>query len=120
MSLTMGITDNSPTGKLIRNIMRLFSEFERYVIIQRTQEGKAIALQNTNFRSGSPKKFSKAKINQALELLQTHSCKQIVAMIRINMATLVWIINCITYVCRKRLVMMILIIIIYFLCFILS
>ena len=35
--LNIGIIDNSPTGKLIRNIMLAFSEFERDMIIQRTQ-----------------------------------------------------------------------------------
>ena len=86
--LNMGIIDSSPTGKLIRNIMLSFSEFERDMIIQRTQEGKAIAKQNPNFRDGRPKKFSRAQINHALELLQTHSYKQVAAMTGISRATL--------------------------------
>lgn len=86
--LNMGIIDNSPTGKLIRNIMLAFSEFERDMIIQRTQEGKAIARQNPNFRDGRPKKFSKIQIEHALELLQTHSYKQVAAMTGISRATL--------------------------------
>ena len=84
----MGIIDNSPTGKLIRNIMLAFSEFERDIIIQRTQEGKAVARQNPNFRDGRPKKFSSTQIEHALELLQTHSYKQVVAMTGISRATL--------------------------------
>ena len=47
--LNMGIIDDSPTGKLIRNIMLSFAEFERDIIKQRTQEGKAIARQNPQF-----------------------------------------------------------------------
>ena len=86
--LNMGIIDSSPTGKLIRNIMLSFSEFERDMIIQRTQEGKAVARQNPNFRDGRPKKFSRAQINHALELLQTHSYKQVAAMTGISRATL--------------------------------
>ena len=86
--LNLGIIDSSPTGKLIRNIMLSFSEFERDMIIQRTQEGKAIAKQNPNFRDGRPKKFSRAQINHALELLQTHSYKQVAAMTGISRATL--------------------------------
>ena len=86
--LNMGIIDSSPTGKLIRNIMLSFSEFERDMIIQRTQEGKAIARQNPNFHDGRPKKFSKAQINHALELLQKHSYKQVSAMTGISRATL--------------------------------
>ena len=67
--LNMGTIDSSPTGKLIRNIMLSFAEFERDMIKQRTLEGKAIARQNPNFREGRPKKFSRAQINHALELL---------------------------------------------------
>lgn len=87
--LNMGIIDSSsPTGKLIRNIMLSFSEFERDMIIQRTQEGKAIARQNPNFSDGRPKKFSRTQINHALELLQTHSYKQVATMTGISRATL--------------------------------
>ena len=86
--LNMGIVDDSPTGKLIRNIMLAFSEFERDMIIQRTQEGKAVARQNPNFHDGRPKKFSKLQIYHALELLQTHSYQQVAAMTGISRATL--------------------------------
>ncbi|MBR2209059.1 MAG: recombinase family protein [Synergistaceae bacterium] len=86
--LNMGIIDDSPTGKLIRNIMLSFAEFERDLIMQRTLEGKAIAKQNPNFRDGRPKKFSRAQINHALELLKTHSYNQVVAMTGISRATI--------------------------------
>jgi len=87
--LNMGIIDGSPTGKLIRNIMLSFAEFERDIIKQRTQEGKAIAKQNPDFREGRPKKFSRAQINHALELLKTHSYKQVVSMTGISTTTLI-------------------------------
>ena len=38
--LNMGLMDNTPTGKLIRNIMLAFAEFERDMIIERTQDGR--------------------------------------------------------------------------------
>ena len=38
--LNMGCMDNSPTGRLITNVMLAFAEFERDMIIERTQEGK--------------------------------------------------------------------------------
>jgi len=41
--LNIGIIDNYLTGKLIRNIMLSFAEFERDMIIQRMQEGKTVA-----------------------------------------------------------------------------
>lgn len=87
--LNMGIIDDSPTGKLIRNIMLSFSEFERDIILQRTQEGKVIARQNPNFRDGRPKKFKREQINHALELLKDHSYKQVSAMTGISATTLV-------------------------------
>ena len=86
--LNLGIIDNSPTGKLIRNIMLSFSEFEREIIIQRTQEGKAIAKQNPNFQEGRPKKFKREQISHALELLKTNSYKQVYQMTGISPATL--------------------------------
>ena len=53
--LNMGFMDNSPTGKLIMNVMFAFAEFERDMIIQRTSEGKEIARSRTDFREGRPK-----------------------------------------------------------------
>ena len=87
--LNMGIIDSSPTGKLIRNIMLSFAEFERDLIIQRTQEGKAVARQKPDFHDGRPKKFSKTQINHALELLQSFSYKQVESMTGISVSTLV-------------------------------
>lgn len=50
--LNMGLMDNTPTGKLIRNIMFAFAEFERDMIVQRTMEGKLIARQREGYREG--------------------------------------------------------------------
>ena len=50
--LNMGLLNNTPTGKLIRNIMLSFAEFERDMIVERTQEGKAIARQREGYREG--------------------------------------------------------------------
>ena len=74
--LNMGTIDDTPTGRLIRNIMLSFSEFEHDLIVQRTQEGKAIARQNADFKDGRPKKYSRVQLDHALEILETHSYKQ--------------------------------------------
>ena len=42
--------------------MLAFSEFERDMFIQRTQEGKEIARQNPNYRDGRSKKFSRIQM----------------------------------------------------------
>lgn len=86
--LNLGVIDNSPTGKLIRNIMLSFSEFEHDMIVQRTQEGKAIARQNSDFRDGRPKKFTRVQLDHALELLETHSYKQVERITGISITTI--------------------------------
>ncbi len=48
--LNMGKIDDTPTGKLIRNVMLSFAEFERDMIMQRTAEGKAIAKQQPGYK----------------------------------------------------------------------
>ncbi len=87
--LNMGLMDNTPTGKLIRNIMLAFAEFERDMIVERTQEGKVIAKQNPDFREGRPKKFSKAQMNHAVELLNRYSYKQVEQMTGISKSSLI-------------------------------
>ena len=86
--LNMGVIDNTPTGKLIRNIMLSFSEFEHDLIVQRTQEGKAIARQNADFRDGRPKKYTRVQLDHALELLETHSYKQVERITGISITTI--------------------------------
>lgn len=87
--LNMGLMDNTPTGKLIRNIMLAFAEFERDMIVERTQEGKTIAKQNPDFKEGRPKKFSKAQVSHAVELLDEYSYKQVEQMTGISKSTLI-------------------------------
>ena len=87
--LNMGLMDNSPTGRLIRNVMLAFAEFERDMIVERTSEGKSIAKQNPDFREGRPKKFSNAQINHALSLLNEYSYKQVEQMTGISKSTLI-------------------------------
>lgn len=85
----MGLIENTPTGKLIFTIMSGFAEFERDMIVERTQEGKAIAKQRNDFREGRPKKFSKKHIVHALDLLRNHSYKEVESMTGISKSTLI-------------------------------
>lgn len=87
--LNMGLMDNTPTGKLIRNIMLAFAEFERDMIIERTQEGKAIAKKQPDFGEGHPRLYSKKQIQHALGLLQDHSYKQVTELTGISKSTLI-------------------------------
>lgn len=87
--LNMGLMDNTPTGKLIRTIFLGFAEFERDMIVERTQEGKAIAKQKPDYREGRPKAYGKKQIQHALELLENHSYKQVEALTGISKSTLI-------------------------------
>ena len=86
--LNMGMVDNTPTGKLVRNIMLAFAEFERDMIVERTGEGKAIARQNPDFKEGRPPKYGRAQLNHAMELLENHSYKEVSEMTGISKSTL--------------------------------
>ena len=55
--LNMGRLDNTPNGKLMRNIVASFAEFERDMIVSRMEEGKEYAkAHNPNYREGRPKR----------------------------------------------------------------
>lgn len=85
----LGILDNSSMSTLMRNILLSFAQFERDMIVERTQEGKAIARQNPDFREGRPKKYSRMQIKHALELLKHYSYRQVEAMTGISKSTLI-------------------------------
>lgn len=92
--LNMGLMDNTPTGKLIRTIFLGFAEFERDMIVERTQEGKAIARANAKargaeYKEGRPKVHKKAAIEHALELLESHTYTEVTEMTGISKSTLI-------------------------------
>lgn len=86
--LNIGIMDNTPSLKLIRNIFFAFAEFERDMIVERTQEGKAIAKQKADFREGRPRKYKREQYDLAMTLLEKNSINQVSAMVGIPRATL--------------------------------
>lgn len=87
--INIGILDNTPSSKLIRNIFFSFAEFERDMIVERTQEGKAIAKQNPDFREGRPKTYGKKQIEHALSMLDSMSYKQVEELTGISKSTLI-------------------------------
>ncbi len=87
--LNMGLIENTPTGRLVFNVMSAFAEFERDMIVERTQEGKQIARQREDFREGRPKKYSKKQLEHALKLLETNSYKEVEDMTGISKSTLI-------------------------------
>lgn len=69
--------------------MSSFAEFDRDMIVERTQEGKQIAKKRGDFREGRPKKYSKKQIEHALMLKKTYSYKQVEEMTGISKSTLI-------------------------------
>lgn len=86
--LNLGVLDNSSTSVLIRNIFLAFAQFERDMIVERTQEGKSIAKLDPSFKEGRPKKFAKVQVELALELIDKYSYKRVSEMTGISESTL--------------------------------
>ena len=88
--LNMGLIENTLTGNLILTVMLAFAEYERGMIVERTQTGKAVARQDPNFKDGRPKKFTPQQIKLALTLLeQGKTYRQITEMTGISKSTLI-------------------------------
>ena len=86
--LNLGIIENTQTGRLIFTILSAFANFERDLIVERTQEGKIIAKKNKDYQEGRPKKYSKEQMNHAMELLKTYSYTQVEKMTGVSKNTL--------------------------------
>ena len=88
--LNMGLIENTLTGNLILTVMLAFAEYERGMIVERTQTGKAVARQDPNFREGRPRKFPATQLRHALDLLDSgKTYRQVEAMTGISKSTLI-------------------------------
>lgn len=86
--LNMGLVEDTNIGHLILTVMLAFAEYERGMIVERTQTGKAIARQNPEFKEGRPKKFTAAQIDHAVDLLnQGYTYKQVYALTGMSRST---------------------------------
>ncbi len=88
--LNMGTVENTPTGKVTLSVMMAFAEFERDMIVERTQAGKAIARANGKKVDGRPKKFNPDNIQEALNLIESGKSYTTVAnLTKISKSTLI-------------------------------
>ena len=86
----MRLIENTLTGNLILTVMLAFAEYERGMIVERTQTGKAVARQDPSFKDGRPKKFTPEQIALALSLWeQGKTYRQITQMTGISKSTLI-------------------------------
>ena len=88
--LNLGVLSNDSVNTLLRNVLLSFAQFERDMIVQRTQEGKAVArATDPDFREGRPPKFDTEQLDHAMELLENHSYTQVVKLTGISKSTLI-------------------------------
>ena len=87
--LNVGLLENTTMGRFFLQTMLAVAEMERNLIIERTQEGRAIAKQKPDYREGRPKKYSRKQLEHALYLLQDHSFTQVEEITGISKSTLV-------------------------------
>lgn len=86
----MRLVEKTLTGNLILTVMLAFAEYERGMIVERTQTGKAVARQDPSFKDGRPKKFTPEQIALALSLWeQGKTYRQITQMTGISKSTLI-------------------------------
>ena len=88
--MNMGLIENSPMGELIVTNLLAFAQFERAMILERTQSGKAIARERGDFKEGRPRKFSPAKVDEALNYIESgNSFKKASEVFGISKTTLI-------------------------------
>lgn len=87
--LNVGLLEDTTMGRFFLTTLLAVAEMERNLIVERTQEGKAIAKQRPDFREGRPNKFTKKQLEHALKLLETHSYKEVEEITGISKSTLI-------------------------------
>ena len=87
--MNVGLLEDTAMGQFFITTLLAVAELERNQIIERCQTGKLIARQNPDFTEGRPKKYNQKQVNHALELLETHSYKEVEQMTGISKSTLI-------------------------------
>ncbi|MBN1050441.1 recombinase family protein [Clostridium botulinum] len=91
--LNMGLIEDTPMGRLIVTNLLAFAEFERAMIIERTQAGKAIAKTKEGFTEGRPQKYTDKQLDNALSMLSVNggdkSYNDVVELLGISKSTLI-------------------------------
>ena len=87
--LNVGLLVDTAMGQFFITTLLAVAELERNQIIERCQNGKAIAKQNPEFTEGRPKKFNQKQVNHALDLLESHSYKEVEQLTGISKSTLI-------------------------------
>lgn len=92
--LNVGLLEDTAMGQFFITTLLAVAELERSQIVERTQTGKAMAKANAQakgekFIEGRPEKFDAMQIENAFNLLETHSYAQVVKLTGISKSTLI-------------------------------
>lgn len=88
--LNMGRIDRTPNGSLMLNMFLAFAQFERDMIVQRTQEGREYQRQhNPNYRDGRKPKKTKQQIKEILDYLRVHTYTETARLFELDKSTIV-------------------------------
>ena len=85
--LNIGLLENTSMGNFFITTLLAVAELERSMIIERTQAGKEVARTKAGFREGGPP-LPEKKLLYAMELLKSHSYKEVTDITGISKATL--------------------------------
>lgn len=95
--LNMGLIEDTAMGRLIVTNLLAFAEFERAMIIERTQSGKAIAKTKEGYKEGRPKKYTGKQLDNAVSMLAINggnkSYKEVAELLGISKSTLIREVN---------------------------
>lgn len=95
--LNMGLIEDTAMGRLIVTNLLAFAEFERAMIIERTQSGKAIAKTKEGYKEGRPKKYTAKQLDNAVSMLAINggnkSYKEVAELLGISKSTLIREVN---------------------------
>lgn len=85
--LNIGLLENTSMGNFFITTLLAVAELERNMILERTLAGKEVARTKAGFREGRPR-IAEKKILHALELLKSHTYKEVEEITGISKATL--------------------------------
>lgn len=91
--LNVGLLENTTMGRFFLTTLLAVAEMERNTIIERTQNGKAIAKTKPGFKEGRPQKYTKKQLNNALSMLSVNggdkSYNEVAELLGISKSTLI-------------------------------
>lgn len=91
--LNVGLLENTTMGRFFLTTLLAVAEMERNTIIERTQNGKAIAKSKPGFKEGRPQKYTQKQLDNALSMLSVNggnkSYNEVAELLGISKSTLI-------------------------------